>query len=76
MATAGVAWGIYSLLGAGGTDPTQATAQNFFYALLIAIVFGVGQILNFSISWQGRAGGNDFWRGYLRTGLFDLVLFA
>ena len=53
MATAGVAWGIYSLLGARGTDPTQATAQNFFYALLIAIVFSVGQVQNFSISWQG-----------------------
>ena len=53
MATAGVAWGIYSIMGAGGRDPTQATAQNFFYASLIAIVVSVGQIQNFSISWQG-----------------------
>ena len=53
MAIAGVAWGIYSLLGAGGEDPTQATAQNFFYASLIAIVVSLSQIQNFSISWQG-----------------------
>ena len=53
MAIAGVAWGIYSLLGAGGKDPTQATAQNFFYASLIAIVVSLSQIQNFSISWQG-----------------------
>jgi drug/metabolite transporter (DMT)-like permease len=53
MATAGVAWGVYSLLGAEGKDPTQATAQNFFYASLIAIVFSLTQIQNFFISWEG-----------------------
>lgn len=53
MAIAGVAWGIYSLLGAGGKNPTQATAQNFFYASLIAIVVSLSQIKNVSISWQG-----------------------
>ena len=53
MAIAGVAWGIYSVLGAGGRDPTQATAQNFFYASLIAIVISFSQIQNFAISWQG-----------------------
>ena len=53
MAIAGVAWGVYSLLGAGGKNPTQATAQNFFYASLIAIVVSLSQIKNVSISWQG-----------------------
>ena len=53
MAIAGVAWGIYSLLGAGGKNPTQATAQNFFYASLIAIVVSLSQIKNVSISWEG-----------------------
>lgn len=53
MAIAGVAWGIYSILGAGGTDPTQATAQNFFYASLIAIFVSFSQIQNLSITWQG-----------------------
>ena len=53
MAIAGVAWGIYSILGAGGRDPTQATAQNFFYASLIAIFVSFSQIQNFSITSQG-----------------------
>ena len=53
MAIAGVAWGIYSILGAGGRDPTQATAQNFFYASLIAIFVSFSQIQNLSITWQG-----------------------
>ncbi len=53
MAIAGVAWGTYSLLGAGGKNPTQATAQNFFYASLIAIVVSLSQIKNVSISWEG-----------------------
>lgn len=33
MATAGVAWGVYSLRGAGGHPPLQATAANFLLAL-------------------------------------------
>ena len=53
MAIAGVAWGIYSILGAGGRDLTQATAQNFFYASLIAIFVSFSQIQNLSITWQG-----------------------
>ena len=53
MAIAGVAWGIYSILGAGGRDPTQATAQNFFYASLIAIFVSFSQIQNLSITSQG-----------------------
>lgn len=36
MAIAGIGWGIYSLLGRGGGDPTAATAGNFIRAALIA----------------------------------------
>ena len=61
MAIAGVAWGIYSVLGAGGRDPTQATAQNFFYASLIAIVINFSQIQNFCISWQGALAASSRW---------------
>jgi drug/metabolite transporter (DMT)-like permease len=35
MASAGVAWGLYSLLGRGGSDPLRATAANFAGALPI-----------------------------------------
>ena len=37
MALAGVGWGAYSLLGRGSTDPTAATAGNFFRASLLAL---------------------------------------
>lgn len=37
MAIAGIAWGIYSLPGSGGGDPTAATAGNFVRATLLAL---------------------------------------
>ncbi|VTU24366.1 threonine and homoserine efflux system [Variovorax sp. SRS16] len=43
MAVAGVAWGVYSLLGRGVADPLAATARNFVraapFALVLSIVF-------------------------------------
>ena len=53
MAIAGVAWGVYSLLGAQGTDPTSATANNFLYATPIALVVSVVDLSNFYLTWQG-----------------------
>lgn len=41
MLVAGVAWGIYSLRGAGGGDATAATAGNFVRTLPFAIVLSV-----------------------------------
>lgn len=38
MLAAGVAWGIYSLRGRGGRDPTAATAGNFLRAVPFALV--------------------------------------
>lgn len=40
MASAGIAWGIYSLRGRGVADPTAATAGNFQRALVPALAFG------------------------------------
>lgn len=55
MAIAGVAWGLYSLSGIQGSDPTSATANNFLYALPIAV--GVSLLVSHSqaITWQGVA---------------------
>lgn len=43
MATAGVAWGIYSLLGRSVADPLEATAKNFIFCVplvaLVSVVF-------------------------------------
>jgi len=33
MALAGIAWGVYSLLGRGSTDPLASTARNFLLTL-------------------------------------------
>ncbi len=38
MATAGVAWGVYSILGRGVTNPVDATAGNFLRAAPLALV--------------------------------------
>ncbi|WP_313505332.1 DMT family transporter [Stutzerimonas kunmingensis] len=38
MIAAGVAWGIYSLLGKDETDPIAATAGNFVYAIPIVVI--------------------------------------
>ena len=38
MLAAGMAWGVYSLLGRGAADPTEATAGNFLRALPFAAV--------------------------------------
>ena len=45
MALSGIAWGVYSLNGRGGTDPLGATAANFVLAAGIALVIGAGQLV-------------------------------
>ena len=41
MASAGVAWGVYSLRGRGSTDPLANTGRNFLLATLPAMAFWV-----------------------------------
>lgn len=41
MLTAGVAWGIYSLRGRGGGDPTAITGGNFVRAVLLAFALSL-----------------------------------
>jgi len=38
MAIAGIAWGFYSLLGRGISDPLEATANNFIYSVPLVII--------------------------------------
>lgn len=45
MAAAGIAWGVYSLNGRGGTDPLGATAANFLLAATVAIIVGAVLLL-------------------------------
>lgn len=44
MALAGVAWGVYSLRGRGGGEPTAATAGNFLRALPFAAVLSLAAL--------------------------------
>ena len=39
MCVAGIGWGVYSLLGRAAQDPLHATAMNFLFAALVAIVW-------------------------------------
>ncbi|MBD3669723.1 MAG: DMT family transporter [Gammaproteobacteria bacterium] len=41
MLAAGVAWGIYSLRGKGGGDPTRVTAGNFLRSVVFALLLGL-----------------------------------
>jgi drug/metabolite transporter (DMT)-like permease len=53
MATAGVAWGVYSLRGRGVADPLAATAGNFVRAAPLALVLSV----LFAVNAHGDAAG-------------------
>ncbi len=43
MLGAGIAWGIYSLLGRGVAHPTRVTAGNFVRAVPLALILALGQ---------------------------------
>jgi drug/metabolite transporter (DMT)-like permease len=55
MAIAGIAWGIYSLLGRGAADPLEATARNFVYAVPFAVIVSLIWLNEFSGSPLGLA---------------------
>ncbi len=55
MATAGVAWGIYSLLGRGAADPLEATTNNFIAAVPLVLIVGLVSMGHAHSSSQGLA---------------------
>ena len=55
MAVAGVAWGLYSLLGRGEADPLGTTADNFLYAVPLAVVVNLMFWNDVHASWPGVA---------------------
>ena len=54
MTIAGVGWGVYTLRGRGGTDPTRTTALNFAGALPAAAAFIAWSLLDEGARWQPR----------------------
>lgn len=55
MALAGIAWGLYSLLGRGVGEPIEATANNFIFAVPPAILVSLLSMGHFHGSWRGFA---------------------
>lgn len=55
MVVAGVAWGIYSLVGRGATDPLQATANNFMLGVPMVLAVSLVTLTDFQISARGLA---------------------
>lgn len=53
MVLAGLAWGTYSLVGAGGVDATRATASNFLYATPLAIGCSLIDLDQLALTGQG-----------------------
>jgi drug/metabolite transporter (DMT)-like permease len=53
MAVAGVAWGGYSLLGKGATDPLATTTSNFVYSVPLVIISSLLFLNDFQISLSG-----------------------
>ncbi|MEM8766548.1 MAG: DMT family transporter [Pseudomonadota bacterium] len=53
MALAGVAWGVYSLLGRGAKDPLVATGASFITALPFAALVSVAFLADQNISYSG-----------------------
>jgi drug/metabolite transporter (DMT)-like permease len=55
MGVAGLAWGVYSLLGRKAGDPLEATANNFIYLLPLAIGLCLVSPSPLEVSWRGVA---------------------
>jgi len=53
MVVAGVAWGLYSLLGRGEADPLGTTADNFLYAVPLAAAVSIIFWNDVYMSWYG-----------------------
>jgi drug/metabolite transporter (DMT)-like permease len=53
MGIAGIAWGVYSILGKRVVNPTQSTTENFIRASIITLLLSLIFINDISISLQG-----------------------
>lgn len=76
MITAGIAWGVYSILGLRGGSPVARTAGNFLWASILAvalaaIAFGVGWT-----SWDARGAAYAALSGAIASGLGYAVWYA
>lgn len=74
MAGAGIAWGLYSLLGRGIADPLQSTAGNFVYSVPLALVLSMVFLGRFDGTAEGA--GLAVASGALASGCGYVVWYA
>ena len=55
MAVAGIAWGLYSLLGRGARDPLAATARNFALATPLVLLVSLASLASAHVDPKGAA---------------------
>lgn len=55
MTIAGIAWGVYSLLGRGASDPLTATTMNFIYCAPLVAIVSLFSLSQFHLSASGVA---------------------
>ena len=53
MAIAGIAWGVYSLLGRGVADPLEATANNFIFCVPLVVAVSLVFSADFHVTRDG-----------------------
>ncbi len=53
MTLAGIAWGVYSLLGRNSGDPMESTAYNFIYSVPLAVAASIIFIADFRLTMTG-----------------------
>jgi len=74
MATAGVAWGLYSLRGRGSPDPLGDTARNFMCAVPLALAVSAVSMSQAHASSQGLALATA--SGAISSGLGYVIWYA
>jgi len=63
MAIAGIAWGIYSILGKNIQNPLQTTSNNFFYSMFFIV------LLSFFLNEKLHVSHSGFWFAFLSGGI-------
>jgi len=53
MTIAGVAWGVYSLLGKNSADPLEATANNFIFSVPMVVLVSLAFLGDFQLTLKG-----------------------
>ncbi len=78
MLAAGVAWGVYSLRGKGGGDPTRATAGNFLRAVPMAIALcALAPLLSSTeLTWDASGVAYAVASGALTSGIGYAIWYA